>query len=174
MERVQVARREKVEQLVDKVVAAVEHREARPQVEVLRALAKPVGGGGDGHRLGPNGGREPWTLDAGRWVDGQQRRCGRPPGLAERLVRLAGVDQPGRCRRELVRWSVAEGLGSSRTALEAQLGEVDIIHRGDAFLGTAESRLAGCAAVNLAAWCLGVARPDELVHHDRGAAGGTT
>ena len=103
---------------------------------------------------------------------------GRRPAVAAaaaRRPRRAGVfvagavvnlGQANRRRRQIVGDRVADRL-RRRAALDAELGEVDVVDRRDALLGTAQRRVAGGAAVDLAARRVGVTRPDELVDHDR-------
>jgi hypothetical protein len=175
VEGVQVARGEERQDLLDQGISAIEHREAREELEVLRALAQAVGSR-HRQRVGMDRRGVARLLHAARGLDGQRRRGWRlaafPQGiLLRRIGRAEG--QAGRRGRELVGRRVAARLGLrlGGRPLDAELRQVDVVDRSDAVLGAAERRLAGGATVDLASGGVGVAGPDELVDHDRPATG---
>ena len=61
--------------------------------------------------------------------------------------------------------------GVGRRPLDPQLGEVDLVDRGDPLDRSADREVAVRAAVHLAAGGVGVARPDELLADHRPTAG---
>ena len=118
-------------------------------------------------------------------------RLGRAPRLSERclsipvalvhlgcgmagllLLDLIDARQAHRRRRKVVGHRLVHRDRSRRgSALEPELGEVDLVDRRHALLGPTERGVAPGTAVDLAPRRVTVARPDELVDDDRAAAG---